>query len=203
MRNQKSTTIDWDAVRQRMEAVRVAFEEGSSPSEEEARRILKVRAAALAREHAKSPEEGLSAQVIEFSLAYEKYAIETRFVREVYPLQNLTPLPCTPPFVRGMVNVRGEILSVIDLKSFFNLPNKGLTDLNKIIVLQLEGMVFGVLADAVLDVRRIWMNEVQPSLPTFGGAQEKYLKGITRERTVFLDVEKLLSDPAMIVQEQV
>lgn len=203
MQNPKRAATDWDAVLRRLEAVRVALEEGWSPSEEESRRILTMRARALAREPAKPPEDDQSAQVIEFALASETYAIETRFVRAVYPLQNLTPLPCTPPFVRGMVNVRGEILSVIDLKRFFDLPDRGLTDLNKVIVLQSEGMVFGVLADAVLDVRRIWMREVQPSLPTFNAVQEQYLKGITLERTVFLDAEKLLGDPAMIVQQQV
>ncbi len=103
----------------------------------------------------------------------------------------------------GIVNVRGEILSVIDLRKFFNLREQGPTDLNKVIVLQSENMLFGVLADAVVGARRVRVAEIQPSLPTLTGVREAYLKGVTAERTVILDAEKLLADEKIIVQEQV
>jgi len=64
-------------------------------------------------------------------------------------------------------------------------------------------MVFGILADAILGVRRISLAEIQPSLPTLTGIREKYLKGITPERTVILDAGKLLADEEIVVQEQV
>jgi purine-binding chemotaxis protein CheW len=141
---------------------------------------------------------------VEFMLAYERYAVESLYVREVCPLENLTPLPCTPAFVLGIVNIRGEILSVIDLKKFFTLPEKGLTDLNKIIVLQAGNMVFGILADAISGMRRIPLSGLQLSLPTFSGIRETYLKGVmSLERMVILDAGKLLTDEKIIVQEQV
>ena len=102
-----------------------------------------------------------------------------------------------------IVNVRGEILSVIDLRKFFDLPEKGLTDLNKVIVLESGHMVFGILADAVIGARRIRLAGIQPSLPTLTGVREAYLKGVTPERTVILDAEKLLADEKILVQEQV
>jgi purine-binding chemotaxis protein CheW len=170
---------------------------------EETKRILKARAEALAREPAQAQAAGEHIEVVEFVLANERYAVETRCVREVYPLENLTPLPCTPAFVLGIVNMRGEILSVIDLKKFFELPEKGLTDLNKVIVLETENMLFGVLADTVLGVRRVAVDEIQPSLPTLTGVREAYLKGVTAERVVILDADKLLADERIIVREQV
>ena len=139
---------------------------------------------------------------MEFLLAYETYAIESRCVREVYPLQNLTPLPCTPAFVLGIVNVRGEMLSVLDIKKFFGLPEKGLTDLNKLIVLDSGAMRFGILADAIVGVRHIPLAEIQPSLPTLTGIREEYLKGVTAGRIVILDAEKLIADEKIVVQEQ-
>jgi len=115
----------------------------------------------------------------------------------------LTPLPGTPVFVLGIINIRGEILSVIDIKKFFELPDKGLTDLNKVIVLQSENMLFGILADTIVGARQIPLTAIQPSLPTLTGIREEYLKGVTAERTVVLDAEKLLADEKITVQEQV
>ncbi len=197
----KKATIDWRAVYQRLDATRAAVERTEMPNAEETRRILKTRAHALAREPAKTEAAAESLEVVEFLLAYEKYAIESRYVREVYPLENLTPLPGTPAFVLGIVSVRGEIISVIDIKKFFDLPEKGLTNLNKVLVLQSQDMVFGVLADAILGVRHLSLAEIQPSLPTLTGIREKYLRGVTLDRMVVLDAEKLLTDEKIVVQE--
>ena len=103
----------------------------------------------------------------------------------------------------GIVNVRGEILSVIDLKKFFDLPETGLTDLNKVIVLESADMVLGIVADAINGVRRILRADIQSSLPTLTGIREDYLLGVTAERVVILDAEKILTDEKLIVQEEV
>ena len=195
--------LNWREVQRRLEAARAAMERGWAPDAEEAKRILKARARALAREPAKDEADDDYIEVVEFVLAYEQYAVETRHVREIHPLEHLTPLPCTPAFMLGIVNVRGEILSVIDLRKFFDLPEKGLTDLNKVIVLESGPMVFGILADAVIGAKRIRLAGIQPSLPTLTGVREAYLKGVTSERTVILDAEKLLADETIVVQEQV
>lgn len=199
---QMKNAVDWSEVRQRLDAARAAVERVWAPEPEESRRVLKARAQALAREPEQPPAADTLA-LVEFLLAHETYAVESRHVREVYPLENLTPLPCTPAFVLGIVNLRGEILSVIDIRKFFDLPEKGLTDLNKVIVLQSDNMVVGILADAIVGFRGVPLSEVQPFLPTLTGIREKYLKGVTRERTVVLDAEKLLADEKIIVQEQV
>ncbi|MGH8069641.1 MAG: chemotaxis protein CheW [Candidatus Entotheonellia bacterium] len=195
--------IDWSTVYRRLQATRTALEHGAMPTPGEQQKILRARAQALARE----PEwEGVTRgglEVVEFLLAYETYGIEPRYVREVYPLKELTPLPCTPPFVCGIINVRGQILSVIDLKKFFDLPEKGLTDLNQVIVVHGDTMAFGLLADAILGVRSIPLDSIQPSLPTLSGIRAAHLKGVTSERLVILDAAKLLGDPTLIVFEEV
>ena len=195
--------IDWAEVRARLDAAQTAGERTWTPGADETGRILHERALALAAEPAGAQTLDQSIEVVEFLLAHERYAVDSAFVREVYPLENLTPLPGTPAFVLGIVNLRGEIVSVIDVRKFFDLAQTGLPDLNKVIVLESGNMVFGILADVILGVRRIALVGIQPSLPTLTGIREKYLKGITAERTVILDAAKLLADEDIVVQEQV
>ncbi len=174
---------------------------GRKSASREEKHILRARAQALAR--APLPEAGGEClEVLEFLLAHERYGIEMTWIRETLPLKELTPVPCTPSFVLGLCNVRGQIVSVVDIKRFFDLPEKGLTDLNKVIILQDGGMVFGVLADAVCGVRTIPRAELHPSLPTLTGIREEYLRGVTGARMVVLDGKKLLTDRRLIVHEE-
>ena len=207
-RNEKTPTsaarqrIDWSEIHRRLERAQTALEQAAKPTDDEKRMTLKARAKALARE-LKTDETGTARiEVVEFVVAYEKYAIESSYVREVYPLKELTRLPGTPAFVLGVINVRGQIVSVVDPKQFFGLPQKGLTDLNKVILISDGKMEFGLLADAVLGLRRIPLEELQSSLPTLTGLRAELLKGVTSERLVVLDAARLLSDPGLVVQQK-
>jgi purine-binding chemotaxis protein CheW len=164
--------------------------------------ILRERARILAQPTEQEETEE-TIEVVTMLLAYETYAIETAYVREVYPLKDLTPLPCTPPFVAGIVNVRGQVMSVIDLKKLFELPAQGITDLNKVVILSDGDMEFGILADAILGVRDISLEGFQTKLPTLTGIREDYLKGITAERLVVLDAAKMLHHDGIVVHEEV
>ena len=199
----KPAPINFREIEQRLETARAAIERAWAPTAEETLRILEARALALAQESLLDETVDEDIEVVEFTLAYEQYAIETRYVRQVASLEHLTPLPCTPAFVLGIVNLRGAILPLIDLRKLFELPERGLTDLHRIIVLQSGKILFGILADTVTSIRRILLAHLQPSLPTLTGVRKNYLKGITFERLVVLDAEKLLMDESIIVQEQV
>jgi purine-binding chemotaxis protein CheW len=168
-----------------------------------AAQILRARAQALARPPEQAPAAETLLEVLEFRLAQERYAVETRHVREVHPLKDLTPLPCTPPFVLGIVNVRGHILPVFDLKKFFDLPELGLTDLHRIILVRGGDLEFGLLADVIVGVRSIPVESLQSSLPTLTGIRADYLKGVTAEHLVVLDLARIMADPKIIVDEEV
>ena len=196
-------SVEWAEVYRRLENAQEAIARTTAQGGEERKKILRARAEALAREPQSKQGGEESIDVVEFLLAYESYAIESSCVREVYPLKDLTPLPGTPPFVLGVSSVRGQILSVIDLKKFFDLPEKGLTDLNKVIIVRADFMEFGILADAVLGVRSIPLQELQGPLPTLTGIRAEYLRGVTKERLVLLDAAKILSDKKIIVHEEV
>jgi purine-binding chemotaxis protein CheW len=83
---------------------------------------------------------------------------------------------------------------------FVELPRKGLTNQNQVIILESETMEFGILADEILGTRSIPESAMQPSLPTLTGVRAAYLRGVTGDRVVVLDGKKLLSDDKMVVQ---
>jgi purine-binding chemotaxis protein CheW len=168
-----------------------------------ATQILRARARALARPPEQAPAADTLLELLEFRLAQERCAVEIRHVREVVPLQDLTPVPCTPPFVLGVVNLRGRILPVLDLKKIFELPEQGLTDLNWIVVVRGDDLEFGLLAEAIVGVRAVPVETLQPSLTTLTGIRSDYLKGVTAERLVVLDLARILADPKIVVHEEV
>lgn len=192
--------VDWGAIRRRMDSVAAALASGHEPDPEEKKRILRKRAEMLARGKA-SEEDGDSLEVVEFLLANERYGIETRYIREVYPLKDFTPLPGVPSFVLGLVNVRGKILSVIDIKKFFDLPDKGLSDLNTVIIVNDDCMEFGILADAIAGVSDIPISTIGPPLPTLTGIRGEYLRGVTADRMVVLDAARIMADRNIVVEE--
>jgi purine-binding chemotaxis protein CheW len=164
--------------------------------------LLKERAQRLAQEP-EVEETGERLEVVEFLLGLEHYGIETSFVREVHPLREVTHVPCTPPFVMGIMNLRGEILSVIDIRKFFDLRQQESDELTKVIVLRGATMEFGILADAVVGVRTILAQGVQVALTTVTGIRADYLKGVTREHLVLLDAGKMLADRRLVVHEEI
>lgn len=165
--------------------------------------ILRARARELARETGTDAEASTRMEVVEFLLAEERYAIEASWVREVYPLKDLTPLPGTPEFVLGIINVRGQIVSVNDVRKFFGLPERGLTQLNKVIILENAQMKLGILADVISGADAISVSDIQPVPITFTGVRADYLRGITSDRIAVLDGAKLLSDPRLVMQEEI
>lgn len=164
--------------------------------------ILRARAKVLARREP-AAEPGAAIELLELRLARESYALETRHVSEVLPLVDLTPVPCTPAFILGVVNIRGRITAVVDIRRFFGLPTRGMTDLHHIILVRGGDMEFGILADVVAGVRSQPRSGLQPAQPTLTAVPPEYLLGVTTERLVVLDVERVLADPRLIVQEEV
>jgi len=189
-----------EKLKKRMEPDRAAMHQDSELNETRADKILRDWAAELALNRDNVQDDQACLSVVEFLLAREIYAMELTCIREVYPLREFTPLPCTPAFITGIMNIRGRIVSIVDLKKLFDLPEKEITNLSRVIILSSDHMEFGILADAVSGVRNIPLNTVQPSLPTLTGIREQYLRGVTGDRVVILDGEKILADPDMVVR---
>jgi len=166
------------------------------------KKLLRERAHLLAREPA-AEESDERLEVVVFLLGRERYGIETSLIREVLTLREPTPLPCTPSFVLGIMNLRGEIISVLDLRKIFGFGELEPAELNKVIVLRGAALEFGILADEVIGVRTIPAKGVHPSPTTLTGMRADYLKGVVGGRLVLLDAGKMLADRRLVVHQEV
>lgn len=163
--------------------------------------ILKQRAKQLAQEGKATNQAKPTIEALEFLLGDEKYAIESCFIREVYPLKGFTVLPSVPPFLTGVINIRRRIVSIIDLKYFFDIPYKETGKSNKLIIIENELIDFAIIADEIVGVRFFAIEDIQNSIPTLTGIRQEYLKGITSDRVVLLDGNKLLTDKQIVIDE--
>lgn len=208
--------VDYDSVMRAVVTELARQQNGSTPAAHEAgevvgqefdntavkeRAILEARAKALAK--VTQETSGAMMQLVVFRLADETYGIATRFVREVQPLQAISPVPCTPDFVTGVINIRGAIYSVIDIRQFLGVPSQKMTDENKVILVNAAGLLVGILADEVLGEISIPEATVKAPLATRAGLKEEYVQGVTKEMLSVLNLEALLADESIIVHEEV
>lgn len=198
----QKTKVDWNKIKSRVNTLQESLDRENILPPEEKHTLLKARAQALAVETKDQAAQKESVEIVVFSLASETYGIGSTFIREVYPLKDFTTLPGTPAFVLGIVNVRGQIISVIDLKKFFNLPEKGLGELNKVIIIRNERMEFGILTDIIHGTRSISIEEIQTPPVSTGGIGAGYLKGITSDHIIILDTERILEDEHIIIHQE-
>ena len=171
---------------------------GSSDSAE----LLAIRARNLAIPPLEETDEEDGLEVLEFLLSGERYAIGMAHIREVAILKEITQLPGTPPFILGIISLRGSVISIVDLRIILGLPSGGLTDYNRIIVLADEQMSFGILADAIIMTRTIKMSAVNRPPPTVSGTGASYLSGIFPGPLMIIDAEAMLRDSRMVVGDE-
>jgi len=167
---------------------------------EKVREILAIRAGQMAGSNVEA-EEGVPIEILTFRLMYQEYAIEMEYIREVMIHDEITPVPGTPEYIAGICAVRGEIISLVDLRILFTLPEKGLTDLNRVIVLTDGTITFGILADYITDIGSITPEQVFPPGMTSSPVMHEYVKGMLGDSIIMLDANKILSDPAMVVDD--
>ncbi len=175
------------------------------PSSEEAREILKQRALAAARALDDDGEWEQRETYIRFRLgATEHYGISYSFVEEVLSVGVIASVPCTPAFIHGVTNRRGEMLAVLDLKQFFRCGNDSdYGDDARIVVVTHEGVKVGILVDELIGNGEYAHSQLEPPLPSDGVANIRHVSGIVEGRVTMLNMAALLSDPAIVVNESV
>jgi purine-binding chemotaxis protein CheW len=166
------------------------------------KRLLRERAIELAQPPADAGMPVAESGFMVFTVAGESYGVEVECVRQVCSAADLVGLPCTPPFLAGILNVRGEVVAMVDLKAFFGIPNEGMIEAREAILISARDMTFGLLADSVTGVRSIPVQAIQPVLSTVAGQRSEYLKGIVTGVMV-LDVVRIAADRRLIINEEV
>jgi purine-binding chemotaxis protein CheW len=170
---------------------------------EQFRQVLRDRAKVLAQEESQEElSEADHIHILQFLLAGETYAFDGKCVREVRAAMDVTPIPCTPAFVAGVVNLRGEIITVLDTKLLLGLPREE-RRAHKMIVARDRTSQVAFLIDDVIGVGPVSIKDLQPPLPTMPIEQARRITGLTGDPLVLIDVEALINDPRIVVDEEV
>jgi purine-binding chemotaxis protein CheW len=150
---------------------------------------------------AASKEIALAGKYLTFVLGAESYGIPVLKVREIISLLRITPVPQMPEYVKGVINLRGKVIPVIDLRVKFQLPDPAFTDNTCIVVVQMqlghaETKQIGLIVDAVEEVANIAQTDIEPA-PDFGGTLEvEYILGMAKIKghvKGLLDIDRVVS----------
>ncbi|MEW8549037.1 MAG: chemotaxis protein CheW [Candidatus Thiodiazotropha endolucinida] len=136
-------------------------------------------------------------QFVTFILMEEVYGINVMQVQEVLRITEISPVPGAPPYVLGIINLRGNVVTVIDTRTRFGLPTKEVDDASRIIVIESEKQVVGILVDAVAEVVELRETDIDPA-PNVGTEESsRYIQGVATQEDrllILVDLNKLLTD---------
>ncbi len=135
-------------------------------------------------------------QFVIFKIGDEEYGVEILQAREIVRYQKLTRVPNSPDFVLGVCNVRGQIIPIVDLRERFGLAGKPKEQERRIITVQVEEEIIGLLVDEVVEVVWLPVDNIEAPPPIAGGIEREYLKGVGKldeQLIIILDLEKILT----------
>ncbi|OGR01527.1 MAG: chemotaxis protein CheW [Deltaproteobacteria bacterium RIFOXYD12_FULL_50_9] len=141
-----------------------------------------------------------------FHLAKEDYGIEIRYVTEIIGIQRITEVPDMPDFLKGVINLRGKVIPVMDVRTRFNMEQREYDDRTCIIVVNINNTSIGLVVDKVQEVVNIPESQVEPSPEKAKGKRSRFLQGmgkINNEVKILLNVEQLLYEEELGQLEQI
>lgn len=139
-------------------------------------------------------------QLVTFSLGTEEFGIDIMKVQEIIRIPPITRVPKAPVYVEGVINLRGNVIPVVSLRTRFGMPAHEETDLSRIVVLQVNGKVFGVRVDGVTEVLRLESESIEPPPPVALGMDSQFIRGVGKigERLlILLNLDQLMSGDAV------
>lgn len=145
-------------------------------------------------------------KVIVFTLAHEEYGIEVDKVRTIERLMPITRVPKTPAFVKGVINLRGVVIPVIDLRGRFGLPESELGENTRIIIVAANDLEVGFIVDSANDVIDLMSDAIENPPEVVGGIKAKYLSGVAKisdsRLLILLNLSEVLNRSEIIQLEQ-
>ena len=143
-------------------------------------------------------------QLVTFSIGEEEFGVDILKVQEIIRTMEITKVPKAPEFVEGVINLRGKVIPIIDLRKRFGLIAKDHDKNTRIIVIEISNMIVGFVVDSVSEVLRIPANTVEPPPPVVAGLESEYISGVGKLQDrllILLDLNRLLSkDEAQVLQ---
>ena len=135
-------------------------------------------------------------QLVVFQLGAEFYGVDIARVHEIIRLQSITRVPRAPAFVEGVINLRGKVIPVVDLRRRFGLESSEHTRASRIVVVEIGDQVVGVIVDGVSEVLRVTGASVEPPSPVVAGIESEYIHGIAKlddRLVILLDLDRVLA----------
>lgn len=135
-------------------------------------------------------------QLVTFSIGGEEFGVNILKVQEIIRTMEITKVPRAPEFVEGVINLRGKVIPIIDLRRRFGLAPKAHDKNTRIIVIEINNIIVGFVVDAVSEVLRIPASTVEPPPPVVAGVDSDYISGVGQLQDrllIMLDLDKLLS----------
>jgi len=196
-----ATGIDWDAARRRIAQLDKALLAGEEPTAEDVEAILYLRAERLSRVIDDEADTAAGLDVMTVVLGGEDYAIALSAIRQVIRVNTLTLLPGTAPHFAGVRNLRGRPLLVVDLRVLLGLADGELTDAARIIVIGEQRVEYGLIVDAVGEVKKIPLADIQETPGSVAAEARTFLSGVTSDAIAVLDTVALSTDPRLWIDE--
>ena len=143
-------------------------------------------------------------QIISFKIGNEEYGLEILKVKEVIRIKEITKLPKAPDFVKGVINLRGDVIPIIDLRVKFGLIQERYSSATRVIVVEVDGKSMGIVVDSVSHVIRIDDDQIENS-PLLGGISKEYIRGVVKlddRLIVLLNIDKILTTEEKIEIEK-
>jgi purine-binding chemotaxis protein CheW len=134
-------------------------------------------------------------QLVTFKLGNEEYAVDILKVQEINRMKEITRVPNTPAYVEGVINLRGKVIPVVNLRTKFSLEERENDIQSRIMIMDIQGITMGLVVDAVSEVLRIPSNIVEPTPPMASDISSEYIKGIAKledRLIILLDMEMLV-----------
>ena len=141
-------------------------------------------------------ETGELRQFISFSVGEEEYGLELLRVKEVIRVREITWLPKAPSFVKGIINLRGDVIPIIDLRERFGLESREQTAQTRVIVVEVDGRLMGMVVDSASQVVRIPADQIDPPPPVLGGFSQEFITGVGKledKLVILLNPDAILS----------
>lgn len=135
-------------------------------------------------------------QLVIFELGTELYGVDIARVHEIIRPQNVTRVPRSPAFVEGVINLRGKVIPVVDLRRRFGLPSTEPTRASRIVVVEIGEQVVGIVVDGVSEVLRVGAATIEPPSPVVAGVDAEYIQGIAKlpdRLVILLDLDRVLA----------
>ncbi len=145
-------------------------------------------------------------QLVVFMLGEEEFACEINNVAEVLKMTRVTPLPQSIDFVEGVINLRGEVIPVIDLRKRFGLEETERTSESRIIIVEVDGRMFGLIVDSVSEVARLPNKQIQDAPEQVAGGRSHLIMGVGKiddRMLIILNIEHVLSIDEQIALDEV